>query len=1470
MFQDRLRNKDIADWRTELAQNIEQSGNCGDRLLSNPSSIRVGVEKIIIPAPLSQELRYLAEAENVDLGIIFLGIFQVLLHRHTSDDEVPVGVMIPVEDKEGSTSRGDLVKPLVFRSKFSPKLTLSQLWQQILHNHSHFLQQATSIQDCYEGKQSKEEETPLNYPNPLRAAFSMEEMPLIKPSFSDLVLTQVTLNEPILPCDLVLSVRTEGEEITLKLLYDSNLFSADFAERISRHLLNALNATVEKPNCLVEKLPLMDQEEYQQLILEWSGTDADFPPEICLHQLFEAQVKRTPDACAVIHNQEQISYQALDQRANQLARYLQQFEVKPDTKVALYLDPSIELLITILAIWKAGAAYVPISPSMPRERVHFMLCDIQAPVLITKEPFINNDLAFPCQVIRLDADAAQIDGQPNTPPLHQATPDNLAYVIYTSGSTGEPKGVMVPHRGIANTLLRRQEAFPFHQTDRLLLTFSFVFDASIFQLFQPLLSGACLVIPEREHGGDPMRIINAIRRYQITVLGLNPSLLALLVKEQGFEQCDSVRMMFCGGESVSESLLEKINEVTGINVHNMYGPTEASMEATYWTYEPQMRVSIGRPIKNTRAYVLDEQLQPTPIGVPGELYLGGVGLAWGYLNQPQLTAEKFLPDPFSSVPSRRMYRTGDRCRWLPNGYLEYLGRQDEQVKLNGYRIELQEIEACLQKNTTVRENVVLLREDQPGDKRLVGYVVPKNIEQSNPEELRSYLRSHLPTYMIPSTFVFLESLPRTAGGKVNRRALKAHPLTPSSRRIADWSEQPLEAFLAGLWQEVLGLDGIGEGENFFELGGNSLRAAILAHKLEETLNEFVYPIVLYDAPTLEKLAHYLRLNYPQSVVRLFGQEALKGVESPRSSAITEASITTLRELIRPLPTRESIPDSPKNPEAIFILSPPRSGSTLLRIMLGGHPALFSPPELQLLNYNTLGERKAALSSERDNFWLQGTIQALMQIQGWSVEEATEKMQQLETENLSVKGFYRLMQEWLGEVKLVEKTPTYALDLQTLNRAEEDFENALYIHLIRHPSAAIASFEEAKLDVFFPPFFKGAHHFTVWQLAELVWTICHQNILDFLTTIPPERKHAVRFEDLVSNPKETMEKVAKFLDLPFHPNMINPYEQDRAAQMTDKIHSMARMLGDVKFHQHGQIKAEAAKRTYGRYPEEKLADVTRQLAGKLGYELYQPLDKSLVSLETRGESSPFFGVHPMASEVSYYQPLVNQLGSNQPFYVFRMQTLNGAATVPQSIPELAAAYVQELQTFQPEGPYRLGGWSFGGLVVFEMACQLAAKGEEIALLALFSSYIGEFRVEWPAPRFHDFLTGVFYEYGLDLGQIDVDHLSRVQFLELAFVQAKQSGVISPDLAFSDFYRVIRQNWRVYRRNVQLGRGYIPQTQLKHLVLFEAEDRSLDGHGPFENWERFATKVSYHEVPGNHFTMLREPNVSYLAASLKQYL
>jgi thioesterase domain-containing protein len=573
---------------------------------------------------------------------------------------------------------------------------------------------------------------------------------------------------------------------------------------------------------------------------------------------------------------------------------------------------------------------------------------------------------------------------------------------------------------------------------------------------------------------------------------------------------------------------------------------------------------------------------------------------------------------------------------------------------------------------------------------------------------------------------------------------------------------------------------------------------------------------------------------------------------------------------------------------VFILSPPRSGSTLSRVMLGGHPRLFAPPELQLLNFNTLAERKAVLSTERDRFWLDGTIRALMEIKHCDSDKAKEIMEDCEKRGLSVKEFYRVMQDWLGESIFVEKTPTYALDLAMLRRAEEDFENVRYIHLIRHPNAMIASFEEARLHVFFPPFFTGEHPFNARQLGELIWIVNHQNILQFLKEIPADRQTRVYFEDLVKQPEKVMESVAQFLRLEFHSNMADPYHESEKSRMTDAIHPMARMLGDVKFHKHKGVDAKAADRAkiQSSIP---LGDVTRRLARELGYDMDEEDRRAaeylhaqtsaprvapsrserssvLVGLQPKGTRAPLFLVHPAGGTVHCYAPLARHLGTDQPLYGLQSRGLNGEQRPHAQLVDMAAEYADAIRAARPEGPYVVGGWSIGGVCAYEVTRQLEKRGASVDLLVLFDSDFPEKNPPELDPV--KFLIEFALHNGLELTIDELLPLSSDQQMEIVLERAKKAGLFPADLKVKEFNRVFGNYAEVFQANIMATRAYVPAPAPRRVLQFRATEASGSmAYEPKHYWRDLVSNVEVHHASGNHYTMLREPHVRSLARLLE---
>src|SRR5262245_22076416 len=905
-------------------------------------------------------------------------------------------------------------------------------------------------------------------------------------------------------------------------------------------------------------------------------------PDESVQEFIETQVRSSPDSIALVFGGQQLTYTGLNKRANQIARFLQRLGVGPETSVGICVERSIDMVTALLGTLKAGGGYVPIDISYPKQRLVLMLDDAKLSVVITFQHLIERLPKHNAQLVRLDNDWELIGRESDENPSNSVTSQNLAYTIFTSGSTGRPKAVQILHKALTNLLssMRRRPGLTAEDTFLAITTLSF--DMAMPELLLPLCVGARMAILTHEEASDGRRLIKELAYHGATVMQATPVTWRLLL-DAGWQGSPQLKIL-CGGEALPQKLANQLLK-RGASFWNLYGPTETTVWTTiHQISQSEEKVAIGRPIANTQLLIMDQNLLHVETGESGELYIGGAGLARGYLGRPDLTAEGFIPNPLSQEPGARLYKTGDLTRFEPNGNLEFLGRIDRQVKIRGFRIELEEIETLLKQHPAVQDAAVLAREDVTETKQLVAYIVPV-VSGISPEpalQLRSYLRARLPEYMLPSLFLTLKALPLTPNGKIDRRALPE----PTSARpelageyVAPRSQ--IERRLAEIWTQVLGLEEVGIHDNFFDLGGNSLQAAVFLNRLQQESGHIVYITALFDAPTIAKLATYLNHRYG---------------EENRSEKINESKVARFRQIVGSARPRQAAGQEsvPKNPPAIFILSPPRSGSTLLRVMLNGHPLLFAPPELHLLPFATLKQRRETFSG-RQSLWLEGTLRAIMQIKECDSDESRKIMQECEDRQMSTRQFYRLLQEWLVEKRLVDKTPTYALDLQTLRRAEESFENALYIHLMRDPRGMIHSFKEARLD----QLFDYDSQFSAAELAELIWVISHQNIIELLTAVPPERQYEVKFERLLKEPEEVMQELSKFMGLEFNSGMLKPYEE-KEKKMTDGVHGMSRMLGDIKFHTYKGIETGVAERWKSKYDERPLGKITREVARSLGY------------------------------------------------------------------------------------------------------------------------------------------------------------------------------------------------------------------------------------------------------------------------------
>jgi amino acid adenylation domain-containing protein/non-ribosomal peptide synthase protein (TIGR01720 family) len=805
---------------------------------------------------LSVALNKLSQQQGSTLFMTLLAAFQTLLWRYTGQEDILVGSPIANRNRaEIEGLIGFFVNTLVLRTNLAGNPSFEELLKRVrevaLGAYAH---QDLPFELLVEQLQPQRDlsHTPL-----FQVMFVLQNAPMSVLELPGLTLSPVDSDSNTAKFDLTLSITETESGLVGNLEYNTDLFQENSIQRMAAHLQTLLSSIVVNPQQRLSELPLLTETEKHQLLEEWNNTEVEYPRQQCIHQLFEAQVERTPDAVAVVFESEQLTYRELNQQANQLAHYLEQLGVKSEVLVGICVERSLNMVIGLLAILKAGGAYVPLDPSYPQERLAYMLEDSRPGVLITQQHLVENLPTAQAQVICIDSDWQLIADENTENPGCNITVDNLAYVIYTSGSTGKPKGAMNTHQGICNRLVWMQDAYQLTAADSVLQKTPFSFDVSVWEFFWTLMTGARLVVTQPEGHKDPGYLVNLILQQQITTLHFVPSMLQVFLEAAGLEKCQSLVRVIASGEALPVQLQQRFFHRLDAQLHNLYGPTEAAVDVTFWQCQDnltnQATVPIGRPIANIQIYLLDKYLNPVPVGVAGELHIGGDGLARGYLNRPDLTAEKFIPNLLSDKAAR-LYKTRDLARYLPSGKIEYIGRIDNQVKVRGFRIELGEIEALISQHSAVRETVVVVRSDFTDSQRIVAYIVPQTEQTLVIPELRSFLESKLPNYMVPAAFVTLEALPLTPNGKVDRKALPVpDTVRPELENAFIVPQTTVEKQLAVIWTQVLGIGKIGINDNFFELGGDSILSLQVISKANQ-VGLHLTPKQLFQHQTIAQLA----------------------------------------------------------------------------------------------------------------------------------------------------------------------------------------------------------------------------------------------------------------------------------------------------------------------------------------------------------------------------------------------------------------------------------------------------------------------------------------------------------------------------------------------------------------------------------------------------------------------------------------
>jgi amino acid adenylation domain-containing protein len=1085
-----------------------------------------------LPEELGRQLNELSRREGVTLFMTLLAGFQLLLSRYTGQQDIAVGSPIAGRTRRDTDHLiGFFVNTLVLRTQLSGALSFRGLLGQVRER----TMEAYEHQDVPFEKLVEElrPERDLSRPALFQVMFSFLNMPFSELELPGLKLSSLNIPLAIEKFEMSLFAGEQQDRIQGSLSYRTELFAESSMRRLLGHFENLLTEIVSAPQRPVAELTMLSVAE-RRLLQEWNPAQVSYP-QACIHELFEAQAKRTPGAVAVVYENRQLTYAELDRKANQLAHALSKWGLGPEALVAICVERSLEMVVGLLGILKAGAAYVPLDPAYPRERLAYMLKDTQAPVLLTQRRLRDQLPSYAGRVMDLDGTWASLGQQGSEKPASKLNPENLAYVIYTSGSTGKPKGTGIEHRSAATLLHWAHETFAAEDLAGVLAATSICFDLSIFEIFVPLSWGGTVIVAE-----NAMQLPQLRWAEKVTLLNTVPSAIAELLRMEGVPA--GVRVVNLAGEALTRPLVEKIYQKTAVRqVFNLYGPTEDTTYSTCALLAPgdSRVVEIGRPIANTRTYVLDERMKLAPVGVAGTLYLAGEGLARGYLGRGDLTAERFVPNPFSESGGERFYATGDLVRYREDGSLEFLGRVDHQVKVRGYRIELGEIEVALLEHPGVEQAVVVAREDGLGGKRLIGYVAGKNsVAELNVSELRNHLRERLPEYMAPSAFVQLECLPLTPNGKVDRKSLPlATDLLAGSKKAFVAPRDFLENQLAEIWADLLGKDKLGKRpigvtENFFDLGGHSILAVRLIARIESRLDKRLPVATLFQDATIESLAQLLR----------------------------------------------------------------------------------------------------------------------------------------------------------NETKSEPWSPL----------------------------------------------------------------------------------------------------------IPIQPNGSNP---------------------------------------------------------------------------------PLFFVHAVGGQVLSYLDLGRHLGQAQPLYGLQSRQGNKALARHARLEEMASEYVETIKTFQPAGPYRLGGWSMGGVIAFEMARQMQNQGQEVALLALVDSYAPS-ATPAEATSANDLASFAFH-LGFTYDRIVAagnTFLALPPAGQLAYLlsEAKHSGVVAADMTLEDLTAM----WEMFKANFRIMASYRGGSYRGKVTLLRAEP--ILGAGPAQNgsapedaergWGKWATGVEVIGVPGNHFTIIREPQVKVLAEQL----
>jgi amino acid adenylation domain-containing protein/FkbM family methyltransferase len=1434
-------DKQLSYWREQLSGSPAVLELPADRPRPAVQSHRGATRSMIVPAEVTQTLKEITRREGVTLFMTLLAAWQTLLSRYSGQTDIVVGSPVANRNRvETEVLIGFFVNTLVLRSDLAGDPTFRELLKRVrgvtVGGYAH--------QDVPFEKLVEE----------LQPTRSMSHSPLFQVMFTlqnisvggetrelpELQLSTLDAEHETAKFDLTLAISEAQGVLDCTIEYKTDLFDASTIEQMLHHFSRLLESAAANPHQRLSELQMLDIDEQKRILIEFNNTATEFPSSTSLHDLFEQQVQRTPENIALVFENQQLTYSELNTRANQLAHRLRRLGVGPDVLVGVMMERSIEMVVALLCIIKAGGAYVPLDPEYPEQRLSFMMADAGIRILLSQSHLLDSLPQDRPEIVITLNDAEDLVTERIENPVSITGEQNLAYCIYTSGSTGRPKGAMNTHAGICNRLHWMQAAYQLNDQDRVLQKTTFSFDVSVWEFFWPLITGARLVMARPGGHRDSAYLVSVVREQAITTMHFVPSMLQVFLEDEGVETCGSLKQVVCSGEALPFDLQQRFfTRLPEVELHNLYGPTEAAVDVTSWACNAAGNsgvVPIGKAIANTGMYILDPQMNAVPPGVPGELYIGGVQLARGYLNRPQLTAEKFVPHPFSREGGERLYRTGDLGTFQPDGNIRYLGRLDHQMKLRGFRIEPGEIEATLTQHPAVHEAVVMTRQYSSDDLRLIAYVVPDRRRAMVVRRLLQMERE---------------------GSLTDTKPYKL----PNGMAVFHQNKNETDFVYDEIFEQHVYLKHgitLAEGDCVFDVGANIGMFTLFVgqHCRDATIYAFEPIPPVFDSLRRNVELYDLNVTLLQCGVSARTHEdtfAFYPHASLLSSRYTDA--TEVRQVVK------SFLRNQQNTNGEDAALP---SETLLDELVAERLKV----ERYTCQLRPLSEVIREFSIERIDLLKIDVEKSELDVLAGIAEGDWPKIQQMIVEVHDIEGRLELVSDLLrsrgyrlevDQDRLLEGTGLYnvyavrpsnsrraPLEDLTITNGEPE-KNWMSADALL---AEVQGFIKEKLPSYMIP--------SAMVLLESI-PLTPNGKLDRGALPEPVQAGGDSSASFVG-PRDDLELQLvqiwqEVLDLRSISVKDNFFDRGGHSLLAVRLLSRVRRVLNVELPLSVFFKQQPTI--------EQMAVHLRQQAESDQHQ-YSPL----VEIQRGAVDVPaFFCVHPSGGNVLCYARLARHLGLNQSVYGVEAHGVHAGQVTLKSVPEMAASYIKAMRTVQPVGPYQLGGWSMGGLVAYEMAHQLQAQGLEVSLLALIDTSAPPGVYAMGEPDELSLMVLFAQDMGLSWQDLEVSLEEMVKLdaqdqlvwlLELAIT----AGVVPPDIERSQIERL----YHVFKTNVRAMLAYEPEPFQGRVTLFKAEE-PLPGSGLQSSWEDYALEgVEIHSVPGNHFTMIREPHVRVLARAL----